>query len=312
LSFYKRAFWQPLGIGNTKSLKKVANSSRRIISAYIDEGLSIDIEAVLDEVADFYKISRDPSDYLLIPARAVSADRPNENLDGWDYEELVRFDSKVGRRVYRTFEAKPHFVNHKSDNPLVSRGVIIDASLNESNPADENVKKAVFNATGKEVDKDIFVECLIAMDTTKDPELAKAYKEGAVDKFSMGCDVEFTTCSACGNKASSVGQFCQHIRNKMSRKEILMPNGAVHIPYERCGETIFQELSVVDLPADRSAEIQDGILRVVDRLPPYLAKKGFEKLSKRDLSELSSYIAKNASEMPESLVKILNKILDSN
>jgi hypothetical protein len=306
---------EPLGYfiegGRKEASKKSAG--RRIISSYMEEDLVIPFQDILADVADFYKISSDPRDYLLIPARAVSADRPNENMDGWDYEELVRFDPRVGRRVYRTFEAKPHFVNHKSDNPLVSRGVILDATLNDKNAADSKVKEAVFKATGRVVDKDIFVECLIAMDTTKDPILAKAYKEGSVDKFSMGCDVEYTVCSYCGNKAASVGQFCNHIRNKLSKKSYIMPDGRSHVPYERCGQTIFQELSVVDLPADRSAQIQEGLLEVYKSdsckrldLPNRYSSR---KMSREEMSEISSYIVKNAKNIPESLARVLLDLL---
>jgi hypothetical protein len=317
MAFKKIATVEPLGSSDVEKASKGSwskTASKRIISSYIDDNLVVDFEGVLNEVADFYKISRDPYDYLLIPARAVSADRPNENLDGWDYEELVRFDPRLGKRVYRTFEAKPHFVNHRSDNPLVARGVILDASLNEKNAATDEVKKAVFSATGKEVNYDVFTECLIAMDTTKDPELARAYKEGAVDKFSMGCDVEYTTCSYCGNEARSVGDFCKHIKNKMSRRAIYMPNGVQHIPYEKCGETIFQELSVVDLPADRSAKIQEGILDVSKTfsMPYHLASKNFSKLSSKDLSEISSFVIKHSNEIPDSLAKILIGILENN
>jgi hypothetical protein len=308
LSFYKKATCEPLGVHTNKGWSK---SASKVVSNYMNRSDLVDFEGILDEVADFYKISRDPSDYLLIPARAVSSDRPNENLDGWDYEELVRFDPKIGMRVYRTFEAKPHYVNHKSDNPLISRGVLIDASLNEDNPADDNVRETVFNATGKEVDQDVFVECLIAMDTTKDPELARAYKNGSVDKFSMGCDVEYTSCSACGNVARSVGQFCSHIRNKMSRKAIRMPNGSLHTPYEKCGQTIFQELSAVDLPADRSAVIQDGILEVSPKLPSYLANRNFSNLSREELTEISKFVARNASIIPDSLARVINNVLNN-
>jgi len=90
-------------------------------------------------VADTYRISRDPRDYLLIPCRACSADRPNENMDGWRREELLRFDPKIGRRVYSTFVMKPHFVNHNSANFSLSRGVLLDAHYNDQNSASDAV-----------------------------------------------------------------------------------------------------------------------------------------------------------------------------
>ena len=303
--FKKTANFEILGFNHSGNWSKSA--SKKVASNYMDNSSSVYLEDVLDMVSDHYKISRNSSNYLLIPARAVSADRPNENLDGWEYGELVRFDNDLGRRVYKSFETRPHFVNHQASRPELSRGVIVDASLNELNEAGPGVKEAVFNATGMEPEKDIFVECLIAMDMSKDPTLANAYKSGEVDKFSMGCDVAGTKCSYCGNYAETLHGFCDHIRNKMSRRAYKLASGAYHIPYEQCVGTRFTELSVVDLPADRSAMIQDGILEV----SPKSLVASFDGLSKDEISEISSYIIKNAKQMPSGLTKILDEFLRS-
>lgn len=298
MGFRKTATIEPLGYFN--KTEKVA--SKKLASFYLEASVHVDIEAALEVVASTYNISRDPNDYLLIPARANSADRPNENLDGWEHEELVRFDPRVGSRVYSTYELKPHYVNHNASNPRLSRGVLLDAHYNDSNPATDQVKEAVYAARGTEPDTDNFVEVLIAFDQTKDPSLARAYKDGSVYRFSMGCDVESTKCSACGNVASTTLQFCNHIKGKHARQPVRLEGGRMHTPLEWCQGTIFAELSAVDDPADKAAEVQEGLLNIVDA-------GNSIRLSASEIEEISSFVARYAREIPDSLAGVLTKDL---
>ncbi|MDC1299934.1 hypothetical protein N8Z24_00345, partial [bacterium] len=110
----------------------------------MENKISINLEERLDAVADFYKISRDPANYLLIPARANSIGRLNANLDGWSYNEIVSFRPDIGCRTYETYNNKPHFVEHNASNFDIARGVIIDAHLNMDNDADDLVRQEVF------------------------------------------------------------------------------------------------------------------------------------------------------------------------
>lgn len=301
MTFIKVAKVDVLGVSSIKSGKasdyKRVTSSRRTSSFYMDGGLSLDIEAALDSVADAYSITRDPSDLILLPLRAVSADRKNDNLDQFNSEELLRFDRMQGRRVFATFVGKPHFVNHNSDNLMLSRGFVLDAHYNNQNPATDEIRAEVYEATGKEAQNDEFVELLVGVDTKKDPMLAKAYQTGSVDKFSMGADVEATKCSCCGNVAHTEYQFCDHIRHKMGRKPIKMDSGQYRVAAEICLGTIFQEISGVDDPADRTAETQEGILRLVaDR-----------SLDKR--RELVAYVLGHHKDIPDSLAEVINSVL---
>jgi len=274
----------------------------RFSSVYMDDGYGLDLEAALDSVADTYKISRDPRDYLLIPCRACSADRPNENMDAFQREELLRFDPHAGRRVYSTFTLKPHFVNHNATNYGLARGVLIDSHYNDQNQADDSVKRSVFGATGRDVTQDEFVETLIAVDITKDPRLAEAYKNGSVYRFSMGCDVESTECAICGKIATSAFQFCDHVRSKLARRSYPLDGGGTRVAFEWCKGTVFAELSAVDDPADKSAEVQEGILRIAS------TDYGLT-LTRAQVNEISSFVARNASMIPESLAGLINSAL---
>lgn len=305
MTFRKIAHVDVLGVaGSDNDWRKL--SGRKVSSVYMDGGTLINIEAALDSVADTYRISRDPRDYLLIPTRACSADRPNENMDAFRREELLRFDPRIGRRVYSTFNLKPHFVNHNAQNFALARGVILDSHFNDQNKASDNVKRAVFEATGKDVDLDEFVETLIAFDTTKDPILADAYKCGAVDRFSMGCDVENTECSVCSKVAFNTIQFCDHIRAKHSRVAYPLEGGGERRGFEWCCGTVFAEESAVDDPADKDAVIQESILRAASGNPRAAA------FSDSEIQEIMSFVARNANKIPEPLAALINSALSVN
>jgi len=298
MSFWKTASISVLGVHADHGWNKVA--TEKFASFYMDGG-EIDIEAALDTVADAYRISRDPDDYLLIPTRANSTDRPNENMDGWRRGELLRFDPRIGRRVYQTYLLKPHFVNHNASNFALSRGVILDAHYNDVNPANDMVKEAVFEATGEIPDRDEFVETLIAMDTTKDPRLAEAYKNGSVDKFSMGCDVESTECSVCGKTAMTTFQFCDHVRAKLSKRAYPLDGGGTRRAFEWCNGTIFAEESAVDDPADKDAIVQEGLLQAV--------ASGARVLTASEVRQITAFVAKHPRDIPEPLAALITSAL---
>jgi hypothetical protein len=303
MPFYKRSSLEIFGVLNKGAWRKSASS--KFVSHYMEKkasDLSISLEGKLAEVADSYKISKDPSDYLLIPARANSIGRLNANLDGWTYDEIISFRPEFGCRTYSTYNSKPHFVEHQSSRYEVARGFILDSHLNLDNDADEETREDVFRTIGSYPSKDGFVEAIIAMDQTKDPALAKAYKSGAIKTFSMGADVEATCCNVCGNVASTTFQFCNHVKDKFSRREYRMDDGSYRIAGELCMGTVFQELSVVADPADKTAVIQDGLLSIQKAA-------SVMNLSNSEIQELVAYTVRNAKVMPESLARILNSVL---
>lgn len=302
MAFRKISSVEILGVLSKGSWSKSA--SKRVQSFYMDSGrdLSINLEERLDAVADVYKISRDPSDYLLIPARANSIGRFNANMDGWTYEETVNFRPDLGCRTYATYNNKPHFVEHQASRYEVARGMILDSHLNLENPADDNVKQAVMEAIGVEPERDIFTEVCLAVDQSKDPALAEAYKSGAISTFSMGADVESTVCNICGKVATTMWDFCPHVRDKHKRIEYRMDDGTMRVAGELCQGTIFQELSVVSDPADKSAVIQEGLLDIAARV----AAAG---VPDTEVQEIISFTARHAKDLPDVLARVINQFL---
>lgn len=298
MGFRKFASLEVLGHQHKNTWHRSA--ATRTASVFMDGVGNIDMERVLDVVASEYFISRDPDDYLLVPARANSADRMNANKDGFSTEELLRFDPLVAKRVYQTYDLRPHFVNHQSDNLKVARGVVLDSFYNTLNLADDNVKRAVYEDSGKEASTDDFVEILIAVDMTKDPRLADAYKSGSVYKFSMGCDIEESECSICKNRAVNTFQFCDHIKGKYSGRLYTLDDGRSVQAGEWCLGTRFAEISAVDDPADKDALVQEGLLQ-----------RAASSLSSLEVREIISFAARHAGDLPDSLAELINHHLNS-
>jgi len=298
MSFYKTARIEPLGFLHKRAWTKTGKTA----SMFMEDGI-LDIERALDVVADTYHISRNPDDYLLVPARAVSADRFNANRDGFAESELLRFDPELGRRVYQSFDLKPHFINHASGNNAVARGCVIDVHYNNVNNADDLIKQAVYLDAAKDVQTDNFVELLLAVDMTKDPALAAGYKSGVVKEFSMGADVSSTVCNVCNNEAFSEFQFCPCVRSKFSGKKYKTNDGRSVEAGEWCMGTRYAEISAVDDPADKSAEIQEGLLEIHELT--------VNKLASKDLQAIVSYAVRNAKSMPRPLIDLINQRLAS-
>jgi hypothetical protein len=233
--FIKYATVKVLG-WKDKAHKKVARTEygEKVKSYYLDEAPSLNLQAVLSDVSEYYKVSSNPEDYELIVVRAVEADKPNDNGDAFTEDELLRFDEKQGQRVYRTFNLKGHHVNHQSSNPVMARGIILDSHFNRGNDGN-------------------FVEILIASDKRKDPLLIRNITSGKLDKFSMGCHCEYTKCSICGHKAFSESQFCEHVRDA-KMQEI----GGKRV-YEECYGVVYDEISSVYDPAMKNCEAIDFI-----------------------------------------------------
>jgi len=157
--------------------------------------------------------------YLYAAFYACGAPYPNSNKDAFTVEELTD--------CYDTFIGKPVYINHANDDLTRARGVIIDAICHFDEEEDS-----------------CWVEILIELDKETFPYLAQLIENGDIDTVSMGCNLDYTECSVCGNIAYTDADFCEHIQNKMQ-------NDA----YEICHGVEFFEISLVYDPADPNAVI---------------------------------------------------------
>ena len=126
---------------------------------------------------------------LFFRAKAIKANEANSNGDYFSVEELLR--------SYKSFEGVPFFTNHDNQNIENARGKIIYA---EWMPAEKAVYTIGF------VDREAF------------PHICRSIEEEYVTGVSMGCSVEYSTCSICGNRAEKTEDYCNHIKNRKGRK----------------------------------------------------------------------------------------------
>lgn len=159
-------------------------------------------------------------DYLYVSLRALSADRPNLNMDMFPSDEL--------REAHKTFVGSCVFLEHDNRDPEKSRGAIIASRFHEEDPDDR------------------WVEILMELDERRCPKLCSMIRSGEIDTFSMGCEVDYSECPICGKTAEQPWQFCEHMRNKGREY-------GGKLAYEICHGIDFFEESVVYNPADPTA-----------------------------------------------------------
>jgi hypothetical protein len=178
--------------------------------------------------------------YIYPRSRMISS-RCNDNFDEFPAIELVGNMSDTG---YVTFRGKPAFVNHHNENHRRMRGVIIDATLHEDHNPDGS--------------PDTWVEGLHELDALRFPKLAEAIVRGHIQRTSMGVDVDYSICSACGNKASTPADYCAHIPRMKGQKIYKIDP----VTGQRRGELIreichglrfFENSFLVEPPADPTA-----------------------------------------------------------
>lgn len=179
--------------------------------------------------------------YLYVRSRMISS-RTNDNHDTFPAGEI--------EKGYRTFLGKPVFVNHHNANHRRARGVIVAVALHRDRNPDGS--------------PDTWVEGLMEVDALRFPRLAKAIITGRVNRTSMGVDVEWSTCSACGNKATSPAEYCKHLP-AMKGKKIRRRNQATgkveeRLIHEVCaGLSFFENSLLVEEPADPTAYVVGSV-----------------------------------------------------
>jgi len=339
MTFIKTAAVQTIAVAvfEDNRLTKSAAYDEDSTSEFLNERKPIDIKAALEIVASEYDISSNPSDYIFEAIRGNTANVPNENKDAFHKHELLRFDGRLGKQVYRTYENKPHHINHRAENPKNARGFIVDAHYNDSTPAlDECSNPNCGNKTASEeerdpetgihcrkcgeVVKDEFVELLVAIDTKKDPTFARGVQAGILKHGSMGCSCLRTRCNVCNKVAYSRNEFCDHIKNKGKAYDESEPGfnpiafvieygkdktakvaKKIAKAYEWCEGVIYDEYSRVHDPADTKAE-QYEILQLSAKVAQLTSEDQLQNES--DILILSQKVADLERRVGEKLSKV--------
>jgi hypothetical protein len=126
---------------------------------------------------------------LFFRAKAIEADIPNNNGDSFSASEL--------KKSYQTFVGVPFFTNHDNQNIERAKGKIVWAEWIED-------------------EKSVYVVAFVDRDAY--PNLCRGIEQEYMTGVSMGASVGYSECSLCGNRASTVDEYCSHIKNFKGRK----------------------------------------------------------------------------------------------
>jgi hypothetical protein len=211
-------------------------------------------DTALGEVTyDGEKINRRYKDY------AVTTETDqfiNNNMDCWS--------RGVIEKSYKSFIGAHNFVEHIQVEEL-SKGKIIDAVL-------------------RDVGESLYVDILVATNK-KHTELVEQIMSGQMNAMSMGCSVDFTVCTKCGNVAADETEMCRHVKYEKGNV-FYDEKGQPHRVAELCGHetenpngaVTFIEASWVATPAFKGA-VARNVLEVPTPFTDKLAKE--EVISKK-------------------------------
>jgi hypothetical protein len=107
----------------------------------------------------------------------------NNNEDCWERDLLLS--------CFHTFRGAENYVEH-IQIPELSKGKIVDA-------------------VARDLGETVYVDILVATDR-KHKDLVASIEKGEMTTLSMGCTVEYTICTKCGNVAHDDTDTCSHIK----------------------------------------------------------------------------------------------------
>lgn len=252
------------------------------------EAINLLSKGVLQAVAKIYNLSEDINDYIFPVPRSVTADIPNNNGDCFEHDELTRFSPYHRCQVYQTFRNDPLHIEHAANDPKTARGYLPDAFYMQLAPEDRHVL------------------CVAAVDTTKDRALGEGIADGSINKFSMGCICAAVQCSFCNKVATSDRDLCDCLRwykmSKINGKQV----------FERCRGVEFQELSVVQNPADVTATTQALLKYAARQAERNNIRESFSVISSlvssEDAYEVGKFFKDNANRLPESMLRLADRL----
>ena len=233
--------------------------SKNVIARYSPEKYLLShctIIAAVDTESD----SKNKKSHLIKPSFSKFV---NNNGDAWTKGVL--------KNAYPSFIGAQNYLEHVQIEEL-SKGRVIDAVLRD------------IPVEVKSNDKTYYVDILVAT-SKKHKDLVKKITANELNSLSMGCLIQYSYCSKCGNKAVDESEACDHIKYQ-KRNSFYDKNGVKRVIAELCGheddsESVkFIEASWVGNPAFTGAVIRNVIE------PPQDVKAKIEDAHKKDTYEI--------------------------
>lgn len=198
-------------------------------------GVPLNFQHLLQVASKSYRISTNPSDYLVVPVPVIITETPNKNCVGFPAAELSRFLPEYGMQSFKTWTGKPTYVEHDNKDCRKARGIILDTAMTP-----------ILDYPGF-----YKIMMLLSFDRTKDAQLYDNILKGVLNSYSMGARVAAYECSYCGNKFQADARFpgCSHIKKRGGR--LYAADGK--LVYKRASNIVGFECSSVGDPAWRAA-----------------------------------------------------------
>lgn len=153
----------------------------------------------------------------------------NANYDAWERGLLLA--------TYSTFIGAQNYLEHVQI-PELSKGRIIDA-------------------VARDLGDHIYIDILTATDL-KHTELVRDIRSGKMAAMSMGCTIQYSQCTKCGNVAVDEAELCNCVKYEKGNS-FIRPDGKRGVIAELCGHVSdpssvqFIEASWVENPAFKGA-----------------------------------------------------------
>jgi hypothetical protein len=213
-----------------------------------------------------------PKDYLLSHCTIVSS------VDAYKPKNVklgsIVEDGKKINRLYDEYRIKPECDRFVNDNNDAWRRPVLLKSYHTFIGADnfcehvqikEQSKGKVIDAIPRDIGPSVYIDLLVA--TSRDfGDLIRGIESGEINSLSMGCIIEESTCTKCGNVAYDESNMCSCVRyekgnyfyDELGRKNRIA---------ELCGNeslggsagVVFNDASWVGTPAFKGAVIRNII-----------------------------------------------------
>lgn len=174
------------------------------------------------------------NDYYITPGTAKYINNNNDS-----------FEREVLKRSFDTFIGAHNFLEHVQ--------------------IEEQSKGRIIDTYARDIGDSLYIDILVATDK-KHEDLIRQIQSGALGTLSMGCKIEHSTCSKCGNVAKDESEMCEHILYQKGNK-FFDESGTLRKVAELCGHKSepgncgveFIEASWVKIPAFTGAVLRSFV-----------------------------------------------------
>jgi len=287
MAFMKRSFAEVRNpkVSGSAWASRVASDKKSAVDANVISKYSPDkwllthvsiIASVDTDLAD----PKDPkSNYLIKPAHSLFV---NNNGDSWERDLLAL--------TYKTFKGANNYVEHVQI-PSLAKGKVIDVALREVSLGKD--LQGIEHTT-------LYADLLVAT-SRKHVDLCEKILSGEYNAMSMGCLIQYSICSRCGNKAVDETEACEHIKYYKGNY-FHDSSGNKRVIAELCGHksdpksVTFIDASWVRNPAFPGAVLRNIISPGAGINHPMMKDELMDTLSQHDLVKDDHHaIPKNAS-----------------